>query len=502
MPAPAVARHLQQRWSLDHLSTELLILILEQLANIDLRSLGTTRLVSTRFNAIATPIRYHTLRMTRSIISPQADIYFPQGVANVYAHTRHVIVDSDLEAEDVKRVLNNIRGLSCISWRYVQNDHLCKGGFWVPSDILSPRHTQSNAFRLYIENLPLLDFPSEQPNPYLRAVPTGILVSLVMAAPTPPLTARVGSLKGLLLHSRRLETFWYEDRGQGTQFEFSSNERLPPFKELYLRSYDWNHSAIAVRQHWDFSNIRRLEMVDVPLNPFLNSVSFADFRHLEALRLDDSGMRLPNIQRDATRGQYLLIKQIRALAELSLTCDTQSFPVDGILQHGQCLRSLSFRDYTGFFDEHRRCPTIGAEDLDIMSRTLTNLRTLELDMDEKRCEPRHFLRAICNFRRLDTLTLHVQTVLDPLRYADTSIVDLDHERAMQILSSAAGDKLGAPWCSVTINVGGWKPIMVRRLSAPWRALNGRGVYAERCFVMERRGNGLLDVSERLPTRAS
>lgn len=54
--------------------------------------------------------------MTRNIIAPQADVYFPQGIANVYAHTRHVRVDSDLSAEDVKRVLKNIRGLSCIMY--------------------------------------------------------------------------------------------------------------------------------------------------------------------------------------------------------------------------------------------------------------------------------------------------------------------------------------------------------------------------------------------------
>lgn len=370
----------------------------------------------------------------------------------------------------------------------------------MPSDILSPRHTQHNAVRLHIENLPLRDFRSEQRNPYLRAIPTEILVSLAMAAPTPPLTARIESLKGLLLNSRRLETFWYEDRGQGTRFEFSGNERLPPFRELSLRSYDWNHSGAAVQQNWDFSKIRHLEMVDVPLNPFLNSVSFADFQHLEALRLDDSNMHLPNIQRDTTKGQYILVKQIRALAELSLTCDTQSFPVDGILRHGQSLRSLRFRDYTGFSDEDRRCPTIKAEDLDIMSRELVSLRALELDMDERCCEPQQFLRAICNFRQLSTLMLHVQTVLDPREDTDTS-VDLDYERAMQIFSLLT-NKQGAPWLSITIVVGGWKPIMVRRLSALWRLQNERGVYAERCFVMEGRENGLLVMSEKLPTRAS
>ncbi|KAI0458501.1 F-box domain-containing protein [Xylaria acuta] len=489
-----------QRWSLDELSTELLVLILEQLKDVDPRSLGIARLVSTRFNAIVTPMKYHTIRMTQYIVDPRAETFFPGGIANICAHTRHVKVDSDLNAEHIKRVLDKLERLSSISWRYVQ-DELCKGDFWVPSDILPLRHIQSGKVRLYIENLPLQDFRSELYNPYLRAIPTGILVSLMTATPTRLLTARVESLKGLLLESPRLETFRYDDRGQGTQFGFSGNERLPAFKELSLRSYHWNHSSTTVLQHWDFSRIRRLEMIDVPLGPFLNSVCFADFQHLDTLRLDDFSAHPPNRRPDTTRGQYLFIKQIRALIDLKITCHIPSFPIDGILQHARSIRSLRFRDYTGFTDEHHRCPTVRVEDLDTMSRELVNLRTIELDMDERCCEPHHFLRTLCNFRQLNALTLHIQTALDPLQDTDANI-DLDYGRAMQILSLLVQGKQAALWHSITINVGGWKPIMMRRFSAPWRELYSRGLYAERCFVMEKQESGALEVREELPIRAS
>ncbi|KAI3327141.1 F-box domain-containing protein [Xylariaceae sp. AK1471] len=494
---PTALHRPRQTLSLNELSTELLVLVLERLRDVDSRSLGAARLVSTRFHAIATPIRYHTLRMTQYIIAPQAETYFARGIASICAHTRHVKVDSQLNAEHVKQLLNKIERLSSISWRYAQ-DGLRKGDYWVPSDILSPRHVQTNRVKLYIENLPLQDFRSEQSNPYLRAIPTGILVSLKMATPTPPLTARVESLKGLLVNSPRLETFWYEDRGQGTQFRFSGNERLPALKELSLRSYDWNHSSSAVYQHWDFSEIRRLELVDVPLGPFLSSVLFTDFQDLETLRLEDFSMHLPDNRRDTTRGQYILIKQIRALIDLKMTCHTRFFAVDGILQHAPSLQSLSFRDYVGFSDEHSRCPTMRIEDLDSLSRRLINLRTLEIDMDERLCEPHHFLRALCNFRQLHTLTMHTQTVLNALQDADTNI-DPDHERAMQRLAALVRDKQGTPWRSIIINVGGWKPLLVRRASASWRRQNSRGVFAERCFVMEKQESGVLAVREVLPT---
>jgi hypothetical protein len=87
-----------------------------QLRDIDPRSLGAVRLVSTRFHAIATPIKYHTLRMTQYIIDSQAETYFAAGIAHICAHTRHVTVDSHLNAEHVKRLLNKIERLSSIRY--------------------------------------------------------------------------------------------------------------------------------------------------------------------------------------------------------------------------------------------------------------------------------------------------------------------------------------------------------------------------------------------------
>ncbi|KAK5626908.1 hypothetical protein RRF57_002623 [Xylaria bambusicola] len=419
---------------------------------------------------------------------------------------------SDLNAEHVKSFLDKIQRLSSSSidhaaeerpwnsWRYVRDD-LSKGDFWVPTDILPPQYIQSSNFKLYIEDLPLRDFRAEKSNPYLKAIPTGVLVSLKTATPTPPLTARVESLKGLLVNSPRLETFWYDERGQGARFELRGNERLPPLRDLSLRSYDWNHGPNTVRKHWDFSEIRHLELVDVPLGPFLNSVSFTDFRHLKTLRLEDSSMHLTYRPRDTTRGQYTMIKQIEALDDLQITCDVKSFPIDGILQHAKSLQSLRFRDYIGFSDEARHCPTLDLENLTTMSQTLTNLHTLELDMDLRLCQlQKDFLRALCNFRRLSTLTLHTQTVLNPVKHAKTSD-DLDRKRATQLFLFLQSKK-STSWRSVTIIIGDWKPIMVRRLSARWRELGGRGVHAERCFVMEKQRDGNLAIYEKLPIRVS
>jgi hypothetical protein len=369
------------------------------------------------------------------------------------------------------------------------------------SGTIRSRDLQMKGVKLYIEDIPLCDVNPGQPNPYLAVIPTEILESLKLATPSPPLTARLGSLKTLLVNCPRLKTFWYNDRGQGTHFVFDGDERLPPLKELSLRSYNWNHNTSEVRRHWDFSKIRRLDLVDVPLGPFLDSVLFTDFRNLRRLRLDDYSAHLPLDRRqDITSNQYTLIKQITALVELEFTCHVQSFPIDGISQHGSSLQRLRIRDYVGFSDEQRRCPTIATEDLGTLARQLIYLRDLELDMDEKTCEARGFLYTLCGFRQLRTLTLHTQTVVNPSQ--DEEDTDPDRERAMQIFSFLVRGKQGVSWRSIAINIGGWKPIMVRRLSLPWREKNRRGIYAERCFVLERGEDGALAMREEQPTVAT
>ncbi|KAI0476440.1 F-box domain-containing protein [Xylariaceae sp. FL0804] len=527
-------------WSLDDLSTELIALILQSLRDADSRELGLMRLASRRLNAIVTPIKYERLRLTERIIAPEAEVFIPWGLQNVYAHTRHVEASSDLNPERLKRVLDQIHRLSSLSWRYARADFRA-GNLWMPSDILSSQHARVNHTRLYVEDLPLRDFDDHPQNTYLRAIPTRLLVSLKMGPPTPPLINRLESLKRLLLESRRLESFYYNDRGQGTGFSFAGNERLPAFKDLTLRSYDWNHDSETVQRHWDFSQIRHLNLISVPLFPFLTSVSFADFYQLRTLHCEDYSAHLADRRREATCGLYALVRRVRALHTLKITCHTLRFPLDGLLQHGGSLRALRFRDHVGFGDEERRCPTLRAGDVARLARSLVHLGALEIDMDAALCDeeeeeeedddddddddhgsgPLVFVRALARFPRLHTLVLHTQTVIRPGIGEDDEDEDeddgggddaaatadrdrdRDREAAMRYFSALVRGKQeeggGVPWRSVTINVGGWRRVMLRRMGETWRELNRRGIYAERCFVLERSPAGEIAVREEMPT---
>ncbi|KAI1633421.1 hypothetical protein F4809DRAFT_652563 [Biscogniauxia mediterranea] len=486
------------RWSLGDLSTEIITLIFKTLRDIDARSLAPARLLSRRISAIVTPIQFEFLRLTEDIISPQAEVYHQQGLQYLYAYTRHVEVRNDLDPERIKYVIDRIQRLISIRWRYIRSDFRA-GASWLPSDILSPQHANT---KLYIEDLPLRDPVSGSPHDaYLRAIPTGALVSLKTARPAPPLVAHLEPLKRLLLACPRLETLHYHDRGQGGRFSFAPGERLPALTELSLRSYDWDHGPAAAREHWDFSRLRRLSLVDVPAGPFLAAVVPAHpglAARLESLRCE--GEDAPGGGgADATRALRGLVAAGSRLRSLRLVCHVRLLaPAAPLLRpHAPALRALSLRDHVGFGDEARPCPTLAARDVAALAADLRALRELELDWDVPACDdPAAFLGALCAFPRLHTLVLHTQTVVRPSLDDDEEedegeeVVDRDYEAAVRTLSflvqgKAASSSDVVPWRSITINVGGWRHAMVRRTSAPWRERNMRGVYAERCFVLER-----------------
>ncbi|OTB07343.1 hypothetical protein M426DRAFT_20051 [Hypoxylon sp. CI-4A] len=483
---------------LHSLCTELLIFIFEQLRDIDKRALASTRQLSRKLEAIITPIQYETIFLNRQIIDPQSEVYFSQGLENIFSFTRHVEMTSDLDPVNTRKVLDKIQCLSSLRWHYTGADFY-SGHFSQPSNVLSPSHIHTNRTEIHVENLPLIGNNDPFHAIYVSLViPTSNIVSLKMASPIRPLTTHLGLLKQLLLASRQIRTFHYEDRGQGTQLSFDGNERLPAFEELSLRSYDWNHDSHEVHKHWDFSRLKSLTLIDVPMFQFLNSVPRSELRQLQVLQCEDYSTHLPNRRQEATKDLHMLVLSIHALDRIRIVCHTDLFPISGLIHHAASLRVLSFSDYTGFGDERRRCPTMRPEDLAVLARALVKLQALELDMDVALCDPGLFLDALCDFPRLDTLDLHTQTMIKPFDATVYSGLDRDLAAAMKTFSALVAGKKGNAWKKITINVGGWKPVMVRRISQLWRDRNRYGVFAERCFVLEKNGDtGELTVREEM-----
>ncbi|KAH7020164.1 hypothetical protein EDB80DRAFT_563105 [Ilyonectria destructans] len=484
--------------SFEHLSSELLALIFEQLRDVDSSSLESVRLASRRFDAIATPIAYRFLTLNERLVAPDAEQRYPNALRHISIHTNHVDVSSNLDPEGITRIILGIQRLASIRWRYVIGAFNA-ASIWLPSDVLNSSHKRFSKTKLHVENLPLCEFDNHLRDCYTQAIPPQLLTSLKLTSASPTLSTRLGPLKSLLLQSPQLRTLHYEDRGQGTSFEFQPGERLPPFAQLLLRSYDWNHSAEDVRKHWDFSHIESLELVSVPVFNFLSSIFFGDLSGLHTLQVEDYS-HLPDRRQEATGGLYLLIKNhIRALEVLDITCHTEIFPLDAILTHRRSLKVLRFRDHVGFVDDDGKCPTLWDGHVRQLSQHLTSVHTLELDMDIGLCDTPEFLRAVCAFPSLHTVTLHVQTLVYP--FDETPAVeDRDFNAAMQtfrFLIQGKQQGTPTPWRRITINVGGWKRVMIRRLSSAWRRQNEMGIYAERCFVLERDALDRLAVREEM-----
>ncbi len=111
--------------------------------------------------------------------------------------------------------------------------------------------------------------------------------------------------------------------------------------------------------------------------------------------------------------QDLVRSNVRGLKSLRFTCFTDMLDVEAILRHGMTLESLTIRDFTGFGDENIRCPTMAVGDVMRLADGLPQLRDIELDMDTALIDPTHFVQALGRFKNLHSMTLHVQTVIDP-----------------------------------------------------------------------------------------
>ncbi|PHH59114.1 hypothetical protein CDD81_3722 [Ophiocordyceps australis] len=470
---------------LDELSPEIINLILEQLRALDIAFVLTLRLVCRRFNDFATPASYRLIHLNERILSPTAEQLYPHALEHISQHTNHVSVRSDLDLPSVGRILRLVKRLLSIRWHYVaQQDRTPR--IWLPSAMLNQEQVKSNRTEIFIENLPLGGAQHDLDQSCFSATLTKHLVSLKLCNSEPPLTTRPNTLKLLVVKSRRLKTLHYRDLGIGTSFCFNSDERLPPVAHLVLCSYNWHHSADEVRRHWDFSGIQSLQMVNVPVCNFFKSVELDHLCRLHTLKVGEQSGHLHQTWGGATGFLYQAIKHhIDALQTLELTCKTALFGLDALERHARTLQVLRFQDHVGFQDDSRTCPTLDYKSVRALASALVHVHTLELDMDTT--EPTEFLEAVCLFPRLHTLTLHVQTRVRPV---DEAVVhpDADDEAVAEMLRLLLRRrKGGVAWRRVTINVGGWRRAMVRRVGYEWKKQNERGVFAERCFVMETDG---------------
>ncbi|KAM7216632.1 hypothetical protein V8F06_007947 [Rhypophila decipiens] len=412
--------------SITSLSTEIVTHILEALYGLDPRAINTARRICQTFNHLATPLAYETVHINQQITSLEGVTLFPHALRNIHAHTRHVVLRSGLDRQCVGVLLNKLQKLRSV--RYICPRY----NRWVPSDINSLTAHDPAKIKIHIEGLPLGALDGKHADLYRSVIPSQSLVSLettvqhttAVCAAEPHLP----SLKGLLLASKSLEVFRYRDSEKTpTRFYFDQGERLPAFKEITLRSYDWTHGTEEAASHWDFSKIRSLELVSVSAFNFFSSVScrLGDFANLHTLRVDDSGIRSNG---DGSREQSqevaasiihsLIRDNIHALHSLHLTVDIASFPIDALLRHSGTLKQLIFRHHQAFStttDDR----LLSVNSLGRLARSMTRLESLEIDLNVFHPSLAKFLGQMWKFKRLRNLTLNsVKTVAGHALFPD------------------------------------------------------------------------------------
>lgn len=357
----------------------------------------------------------------------------------------------------------------------------------------------SSQVKLHVQDVPLRECSSASKD-LLASIPANALVSLKLAYPIPPLSATLDSLRGLLTRCTALETFHYHERGQGTFLRLTENQRLPAFRHLMLESYDWQHSKDAVAKYWNLANLKSLRLASVPVYRFLQSINTADLANLTYLQLDDAYARLDSEESEegTVLMHNLILHHIHALEFLEVTCHQRLFGIDAILKHAASLTSLRLRDHVGF-DTGRVCPTLSVLDITAIGNKMHALRSLELDMDCPASEQAFFLSAVAKLPRLQRLTLHIQTAVEPPGIDDEGNQQLPLVEGDVDLQGAHGLLHALLWAircetppghvfalqQLVINVGGWKPTTARRIGSTWRALNEQAVFAERRFVFDR-----------------
>ncbi|KAH7628415.1 hypothetical protein B0T09DRAFT_161149 [Sordaria sp. MPI-SDFR-AT-0083] len=525
---------------LDNLCTEVLLLIFEELPP---RDVVTVSRVCQRFNKITTPIIYHTVPLEHLLQKDCAKEVLSRRHQNALDYTQRLFIGggikhgdiqqgdiqhsdiqhsdiqhSDVEQNDVESFLANSKRLQSVKYTYSPGrgvEPICP---WKQVYDMGVCLRECNA-RLYFDNFTLtnpIDETRKTRGISSRPDISKSLVSLKMGpAHVPHSESALQILKKLLLRTPQLETFHYIDcrapRVPGRQFSFEENQRFPPFKNLMLKNYDWKHDAEEVKRHWDFSRIRSLELLMIPVYKFLESVPFSDLAQLQHLHAEDYSEAIDHENpKRATKKLYALVNgPIKSLQTLKLTCFIDLFHIDALLVHAKSLTGLVFRDHNVSNNLRQHRPVLSAEKLAILSRSLSSLESLEIDIDH-RAFPEACLLALCQFPRLHTLVLHTQTVIQPESNHRPG-QDPDLTRAFDCFTMLVKQRPGpapAKWQRVVINVGEWRERDVipgagrrRRVGLRETYTYYRACVSQRYFVLEESMSGQEDlIYEELPPK--
>jgi hypothetical protein len=158
-------------------------------------------------------------------------------------------------------------------------------------------------------------------------------------------------LKSSLLLNATLEILHIsgaDNRATIRETEIDEHDRLSPIKELSLHHFRWEYSVHAATTFWNWSNLSRLELKEVPIKSFLQTVAPNYLVQLKEFTTDGY-YRHRSEREEITDLISTLVLGIRALHKLILTCYVGDDKiVSAISKHGDTLHTLQLCVYHVF----------------------------------------------------------------------------------------------------------------------------------------------------------
>ena len=270
---------------------EILLLIFEQLHCIAPASLRDVRLASRLFDALATPIIYRHVILTRALVkcfkedddqkSGPGDVRTRAGNA-IRSFTRQITINRKLDWSSVVNMLLCLDKFDHLNWCFWTNSDLStKRSIRVPPSVLNCLAERwPSASISASSDFGLADLVTHLPPDKLDSLKLSDLRRFRSKLSERP-------LRNFLLQCDRLKVLHLlnvHSRARFLDEEIAMSERLPALEELVLQGYFWLHSPKIA--FWNFSRLTSLRLEKVLIINFLKSILPGDLLQLRSLETD------------------------------------------------------------------------------------------------------------------------------------------------------------------------------------------------------------------------
>ncbi|KAF4628557.1 hypothetical protein G7Y89_g9595 [Cudoniella acicularis] len=446
--------------SLNNLSSEILLLIFEELFYIAPESLPKLRHVSRRISDLATPSTYRKITLRPETVENLSNA--DNARCKVRPNARHIVINCGLDWDLVASLLSQCPQLETLTYKYAywQEDQMLK---FPP--VLQQTLTNLPHVGLFIEeymipkDLSRYGIPSPDHTPFIPAENLKSLHLKYFRAGN--IAYNTAPICNLITTARNLETLLLDLVAMRPGNFNLQPGKIAPIRKLTLLNDYWPSSWPWLREEgraiWNVSRLSELDIHWGSLGPSLCTFSPPDLPLLKRLRIGDRGMcDLPLTEEDKRYNESVtfqlqeLLESRTDFEEMAISCDLKLFDVSAITRQGENLRVLALFDVMhGYHNrDTQSLDTVSVHDLAMIQRSCPRLTTLSLGMNPD--EASDFLKIFSQCRNLHNLFLY----LPPLENIEKQIPASaeDKELIEELAGRLKREKSGVPFAYIRIDI--------------------------------------------------